>query len=40
MISFVSKVIEDKEMRDPDGKKEVPTTILHSTAHLGIHTQN
>lgn len=40
MISFVSKVIEDKEMRDPYGKKEIPTTELHNTAHLDIHTQN
>lgn len=28
MISFVSKVVEDKEMKDPYGKKEIPITKL------------
>lgn len=37
MISFVSKLIEDKETRDPSAKKGIPTTKSHNTAHLGIY---
>lgn len=40
IISSVSKVLEDKEMKDPYEKKEIPTTKLHNAAHLGIHIQN
>lgn len=28
------------QLKDPYGKKEIPVTKLHNTAHLGIHTQN
>ena len=38
MISFVSKLTEDKETRDPSTKKGVPTTKSHNTGHLGIYT--
>lgn len=40
MISFVSKLIEDKETRDPSAKKGIPTTKSHNTAHLGIYTHD
>lgn len=38
MISFVSKLTEDKGTRDPSAKKGIPTTKSHNTAHLGIYT--
>lgn len=38
MIRFVSKLIEDKETRDPSAKKGITTTKSHITSHLGIHT--